>query len=330
MSQSSSPHTTTPTGDVRQPLSPMESVSEPHGSTPVGPRELQIPEFAKSLTQPLTLKEDLTKLPRKNLPVSKFLIPSSFEEDFHSTNSSMHIDGVSYTVRNISPRFTDNSLAKFLGTQDVGFFRFKILSVNEQKGRFEPPLVPQQIVTIPGMAIVKTRANVTHMLAYAQKSEFEPFESISAMHAFVMKTIFTNFSSKYMAAGPDQPTASCSGPKFGGGLGRKAAGSQPARYMVRTRVGLLSDEEWKQRGATAVDSDSQWTVAKFPRIEVRDAACDSFIVGVEIGNKTSKRFEIGLSEINHEMVFIENMEQPSEGVPPFRQMSSDVFFLTNA
>lgn len=330
MSQSSSPLTTTPSAaDVRQPLSPVDMGAEPMVSTPAVPRELEIPAFAKNLSKPLSLKEDLSQVPRKHVPISKSHIPSSFEEDTDSPDKYMHVEGVYYTVRNISSRFTETSLGRFLGSSDVGFLRFKILSVYEQKGRFEPPLVPQQIVSIPGTAIVKTRSGVTHMIAYAEKSEFEPFNSGDDVHAFVIRTIFDHLASRFVPATADQATVSSGAPKFGGGLGRKSAGVQPARYMIRSRVGLLSDEEWKQRGAVTVDSDSEWTVAKFPRIELRDTACDSFIVGIELGTRANKRFEVGLSVIANTMVFIENMEQPCDGVPPLRKMSPDIFFLNN-
>ena len=293
-------------------------------TSPSIPRELQIPEFARNLTKSVSLKMDLTELKRKPMPLHVSSLPV-FQDgtDEVSNRATSPPEQSYYIVTKISSRFTESSLRSFLGPESrIGFVRYKILSVNENKGRFEPPLVPQQILTVPGTAIALTRSGVSYMLAYAEKSEFHPLESSRT----ILELIYQKLMEKYVAIA-DQPVASSGGPKFGGGLGRKSAGNQPARYIVRSPVGLLSEEMWRQRGASVVDSDNEWTVAKFSRIELRDSSCDSFIVGIELSSRSSsKRFEIGISAINGTMVLIENHENPTDGVPPFRQIETDMFF----
>jgi hypothetical protein len=326
MSQSSSPQTTTPSGpDVRQPLSPMDLTSEQR--LPIAlPRELTIPEFAKSLTKPVPLKEDLSQIPRKPTP-----LPKSILNMFHENRSQLRSVSTTekddsprlYVIRDLSHRFTEASLASFLGTRKAGYFKFRVLSVNEQRGRFDPPLIPQQLIIISGLAIAMTRSNVTHLVAYAKKSRLEP---LVEPQNFVLDVVFEYLRKHFISFSVDQGSLSSGGPKFGGGIGRKSGGSQPARYLIRSRIGFLTDSEWKNRGAVSVDSDDIWCVAKFSRIEIRDAACDSFIVGIELGSRFGKRYEIGLSGINGKMVMIENLEQPIDGVPPLRPLEPEVFF----
>ena len=251
MSQLSSPLTTTPPAGVTgQPLSPMDLSTEIRPSSPSVPQELHIPLFARNVTKPLSLKEDLSKLPRKSFPLSSSSLPIPPKtEDMKNRNElNPTSNKVSfYIVRNVSKRFTESSLRSFLGSEsNVGFFRYRVLSVNEYKGRFEPAIVPQQVLTIPGTAIALTRSGVSYMLAYAEKSKFEPLESASSL----LVMIFDDLTKRYVSTADQTAGSAASGAlKFGGGLGRKSAGNQPSRYILRAPIGLLSEEDWKNRGA---------------------------------------------------------------------------------
>jgi hypothetical protein len=159
------------------------------------------------------------------------------------------------------------------------------------------------------------------MVAYAQKSTFEHIQGVSSFQEHVLGSIYQFLSKNYVPpAGAD--SASIGAAKFGGGIGRKSAAGQSGRFIIRARAGLITDEEWRQRGAAGVESNDVHTVAKFSRIEIRDAACDSFIVGIELGGH-GKGFEVGISAICNETVFIENTEASLDAA---RYLDMEIFW----
>jgi hypothetical protein len=84
----------------------------------------------------------------------------------------------------------------------------------------------------------------------------------------------------------------------------------------------MSEDEWRSRGAVSVEANDRYTVAKFARIELRDAACDSFIVGIELG--VSQKFEVAVSSVSGEVVQFENSDAP--GVPEQRVLDPEILF----
>ena len=303
MSTASTPQTVTPAvADVA-----MEHRSEP--SSPRAPPEplgLTIPRFAIGLTHPLSLNEEIHVI-RKSRPTDLHFPSHPVPMDHDRDHSRTCI----YLIENLPPEFTERSLGEFL-RMPTKFLRFKILSVNENRGRFDVPLVANTVLSLPGTAIIRSdRSDLDHMLAYGRKCFLTPISSLLQ----ILQRIYSVLKVGFLPPSSSEPQS-----KFGGGLGRKSASGGVGKFWIRSAAGLLSEDEWRHRGAVAVELDGEWTVAKFSRIEMRDAACDCFIVGIEL--TALAKFETGLSEINNELVLTENVEAESH----FRHPSLESLF----
>lgn len=311
MSSSSTPQTVTPAiPDVFMANGGSEPSSPPVVVEPAG---LSVPKFAIRITQPISLNEQIFSV-RKSRPV-EIHFPS-----FDAPRADHHAHSTICVIEDVPSEFTESSLTQFLKIPSM-FLKFRILSVNENRGRFQTPFVVNSIITIPGIALIKSpRPDVDHMLAYGNKSPVRPITSFQE----VLERIYTSLKRGYL------PPASTEGQsKFGGGLGRKSASGGIGKFWIRSANGALSEDEWRQRGAVAVDSDGEWTLAKFARIELRDAACDSFIVGIEL--IAGERFETGISQVitasnESHLVLTENVETESH----FRVLRLESLFAQRA
>ena len=193
--------------------------------------------------------------------------------------------------------------------------RVKVLSFNEnQKGALRN-LTPGEKVCINSFAILHDKQSADHaslvgehLIAYGRKSLIQKINSIK-----VLDEIFSFFENRFWTPTNLQETNFS---KFGGGLKRAAAAPTAvagAKFIVRVPsdvVANVSEEDWKRRGVVSFEptNNGTMTALKFSRMEIRDAACDSFILSLEIfGNR-----EIGLSRLYNSVAIVENLKSEKD------------------
>jgi len=228
-------------------------------------------------------------------------------------------------LANFPSQFTQSSIETFVRRfipfpAAIIIPRVKILSFNEnQKGTLRT-INPGERIHVNTFAILhdkrprRTPSLVGEsLLAYGQKATILPIDSIR-----VLEDILSFFEHKYwtpsFAHQHPSPTEG-GGSKFGGGLKRGSAPTSTAgaKFIIRvptSAVAHISEEEWKRRGVVSSDqtNDGSLTALKFSRMEIRDAACDSFIISLELFDNR----EIGLSRLGDALAIVENIKSEKD------------------
>ncbi len=291
-----------------------------------------VPSFVAQLTQPPAFEEiiEISQMP-----------PHMFEDQ---TNGGMHPrtndttctnppprDFSVYAVKNISVRASQKSLNEHLSQSSHSLLlpECRVTSLaDNQLGTFTNVKVGE-IVTVVSFGILLNNASHKqtketksltneHLFAYGEAS---PVVQLDALGWILLESITEFFGAKFYIPKISDP-ASVDAPKFGGGLSRRSGASTRGRYVIRGRtcdMESVSEEEWKRKGAISVEftNNGALTVVRFPKNEVRNGACDSFILLVDLVNSVTPNREIGLSKVNACTVLVENYKDEIETVPEY-------------
>lgn len=284
---------------------------------------LRIPRFAHGMTTPATLNEPLSVW-RKPRPSGSLGHPTDAVRETSGDPPPVEKSRQGI-IANISRYFTEASLKKFAGPDlSLIFPKIKILSMNDNcKGKFGGGVSPEDPHVVTSFAVF-TRLSPRapeFMLAYGQKSHFVytdlEWEFVSQIYKhFATRLWAPHIITAQQASAPAES-------KFGGGLGRRSSASQPARFGIRGKsnsLKKLGDDDFKRLGVSATEEIGEFTVLRFSRIEQRDFACDSFIVGLGVGESTKDGFTISsirLPDGTDAVVVLENFsgDAPIAAVP---------------
>lgn len=260
---------------------------------------LEVAKFMNNVRHPVSLSEALT-VKRKPNPVGISLPQLRLPDDVVGDDNKPCNEQI-FIVSPLSERCSEASLQLLFSGGTLFVPRIKLLVLNDNaKGRFTVLHRLGTNMNLRNFAIVQmNRKSCPEFLsAYGIKSFFHAISGDHFKDHFELCRMIHKYFCSNWEMSPASPEIHT---KFGGGLARKSAASNSvnqilhAKYSIR---GLFEDlkfvpeEEWKRRGAVAVETDSLFTVVKFSRIEQRDFACDSFILGFDISGT-----EIGLSQI---------------------------------
>ena len=295
----SSPAAITPGQPV---TSPYGKLSEPTEYDPIPHlgQPLKIPEFALSLTSPVSLDYQIG-------------VPFRCAGDFVWPGVSPTTVPPVYTgglLVNVPLQFTLKSLNVFLDKYGLKCFypKIKVYSINEnQKGTSLFRL--HEEIEIASMAMRVSGPEITSPIwAYGQAMNTLPIDSegfviYRQIYAYMKIGKFWKPNLTYVV-----PTTPGEGSKFGGGLARRSnMPSAKPRFVIRGLTSELmrkGDESyWIKRGVSSVDTSNQGVVTnlRFTRMEVRESVLDGFIAHFDLFGK-----EIGLSAIGECVVLIEN------------------------
>lgn len=273
----------------------------------IGP--LEVPKFMMmDQKEPVSLSETLLVV-RKPNPVGVSLPHWTCPPRDHPISTHTTLNKNTFIVSPISERSSEKSLQLVLGDRFKLYLpRLKLLALNDNaKGKFSTVFRLNSILVLRTFALVEgtvsllNSQNPEFFCAYGIKSFFHPLSSENPIktHFHICKMIHAFFNANWIESLPSMEFHT----KFGGGLSRKTAShtssaqtQQQARYCIRGLVeelkGALSEDEWRRRGATGFEHDANFILIRFTRIEQRDYACDSFILGFDIAGS-----EIGLSQV---------------------------------
>jgi hypothetical protein len=283
---------------------------------------LRIPDFARDLSEPLTLTEKLV-VKRKPRPVA-LNMPGYLKEGTDDTQRKRprFSNSPSFGILiNLSDKFTLRSLQAFGKNRfDVVCPKLKILALNENsKGRIE--IEKDSIVSITSLGVVRAPSNKPRpdfMTAYGTKSLFD----WKASEWELYNRVFDHFVRKFWS--PIFQKQSSTESKFGGGLGGRKSASTPVigKYCLRgkhSELSKLSEEDLKRKGVVSSERVGDNLILRFARIEQRDFACDSFILVVSFIDQsvTVGISRLRLNEDEEALVLIENWDQslPEKFVP---------------
>lgn len=259
---------------------------------------LEIAKFMSEVKHPVSLSEALIVI-RKPNPVNISLPVLHPSDDLVGDNKPSNEQ--IFIVSPLSERCSEASLQLLLSGGTLFVPKIKLLVLNDNaKGRFTILHRLGTNMTLRNFAIVQMnrKSCPAFLSAYGIKSFFHPisgdhFKDHFELCGMIHKYFYGNW--EMSPASPEVHT------KFGGGLARKSAASNSvnqilhAKYSIRglsEDLKFVAEEEWKRRGSVSVETDQFFTVVKFSRIEQRDFACDSFILGFDLSGT-----EIGLSQI---------------------------------
>lgn len=292
---------------------------------PPGP-SLRIPRFAQSLTQPISLSEELGpifRMPRRTERTGRI---SPMTSRPPSRAAELEHSAAHLLLLNLPPLFTQQSIEEFAKSTGLSFTPvfplIRLLSVNDnQKGSFV--FSPKSPLLVNSFAIIARGGSTglldQQLMAYGQAAWFEIFQDdfsiYTQIHAFLSAPRFWVPSLRSAPATPDS--------RFGGGLARRSNVSfAKPRFALRGRtvdLGPISENDWKKRGAVAVDFSNQGRITnvRFTRMEIRESVLDSFVVHLELVNFGAKEVGISLVRVGGEdkAVLLENNDVLSDLVP---------------
>ena len=278
---------------------------------------LRIPDFARELTQPLSLNEKI-QIKRMPRPVA-FKLP-----DFSArpTDSPKPMKRKRFSdeqqfglLTNISEKFTLKSLQSFAKDRfQVVLPRLKVITINENS-RGKMNIDKDTIVSLSSIGVVRylpsdKNTRPDYLLAYGTKSIFH--WEVGEWELYTQ--IYSHFAKKYWSPSLAKQSLTVTESKFGGGLGgRKSATTSVGKFCLRGKhdqLSKLSEDDLKRKGVISTDRVDDYLVLRFGRIEQRDFACDSFIV---VGSFLHSSVTIGMSRIRvsedeEALVLIENWE----------------------
>jgi len=281
-------------------------------------RVLRLPSFAQKIVERPTLQE---RVSFKRFCVGPHPVREDIvvDEKISPITPSPHL----LIIENLSPQFTQRSINEFAKVHvpipvEIILPRIRILSVNENlKGTMKSSISKiGEKFTINTFAVLIDRRSEPgkpligeSIVAYGRKSQITQFNSEK-----ILKNIFSffeiNFSPNF--SNEPSPTEGGSGAKFGGGLSRRSAAPSPApsggRFIIRVPTQIvekMNEDELRRKGVVGqVKTNNNTLISlRFTRMEIRDAACESFIVSLEIFENR----EIGLSKIRDTIVVLENL-----------------------
>ena len=227
-------------------------------------------------------------------------------------------------VADLAPQFTPSSIQAFASScipfpAAIIMPRVKVLSFNEnQKGTLRNVNAGEKFSVNTFAIFHDKRPNKTTkslvgeaIIAYGHKSPIQPIDSMR-----ILEEIFSFFQCKFwtpISASQHPSPTEGGGSKFGGGLKRGSAAptaAAGAKFIIRVPTTEVIDDEWKRRGVVSVEQTNGGilTALKFSRMEIRDAACDSFIISLEIFENR----EIGLSRIGESLAIVENLKSEKD------------------
>lgn len=244
-----------------------------------------------------------------------------------SKDDSMAAIPPTYIVTHISHRATQRSLNDHLSDSKYSILlpACRVLSLMDNMQGSLGNIKVGDLVTVVsfGILVPKSHAETKsligeHLYAYGEAGRIEVMDPLGWK---LLDAVFGFFYSKHFT--PKSVDQNADGPKFGGGLSRRSGVSTRGRYTIRGKTDDLdsvTEDEWKRRGAYSVEQSNSGalTVIRFAKNETRNAACDSFILLVEIG---PDHREIGLSQVNSRTVLIENYKDEIEEIPDFLPLS---------
>ena len=290
--------------------------------------QLRLPKFVNHVnwTTPPTLTETIEFMRLEEIMKSE---PPLLSTNMTPTISTKHTDGDEYYyIPNIPREFTATSIQNFANQFipfPVAIFlpRVKVLSFNEnQKGVLKSFHSGEKFV-VNTFAILNDRRSYRQSLlgeslvAYGQKSPIERIDTIRILndvYVFFEKKFWTPIYTQQPS--PGETTTGSLSSKFGGGLSKRTSvtnSSSSTRFIIRIPTSCASsftEDDLKRRGVVATEqtNNGELTALKFSRMEIRDAACDSFILAIEIFENR----EIGLSRINDSIAILENLKSDKD------------------
>ena len=290
---------------------------------------LRIPQFAASVTEPLSLNERISVF-RKPKPVG----PKRFISDNESMTSSpltpRDSDSRKFSILvNLSSKCSESALKNLIPFARVCYPRIRVISISENcRGKFDQSALRlNELISVPSLAIADMAGRTaTHLIAYGTKSDIVS----SDLEWTFFAAIFRYFSSIPDAWTP-VPLPPQGESKFGGGLGRRSAAGQLAgRFVIRGRYSglesLLTEDEMKRRGIVAAEREGEFMILRFTRMEQRDFACNSFILCFEVDSRQFGVSTLRTAIDTEETVLIENWN--SDNSPPWTPIDFRSFFPT--
>jgi hypothetical protein len=283
-----------------------------------------MPSFVAGLTKLPTFDEELRIVQMNpDEPVTSRMDISTPEIPFDTTRT--------YVVKNISARATQNSLNDHLANSGFSVVMpvCRIMSLLEnQQGTFANVKVGELVTVASFGTLVKKSSDTPKISPVGQilyaYGEASPIVEMDRLSWILMDGIVEFFTSRCFAKS-HEPVAP-EGTKFGGGLARKSAGNTCGRYVIRGRTCDLenvSEEGWKRKGAISVEytNNGDMCVIRFAKADTRNAACDSFIVLVELVCPNNTYRELGLSRINTATVLVEDYKDEIDLLADFVPVS---------